>query len=168
MRNKVSTVLQIYVLPKQDVCILALDEVDCMLESGFRDQVLQIVQALSKPQVLMYSATIPPAIERISASILKNPLLISVGKPGQPTSAVKQTVLWLESKNKKRKLFDILQSAYHFRPPVVVFVSSRMGADLLAESIRTVTGMKAASLHGEKPMQVRFYLQTPHLKFQHG
>lgn len=139
----------------QDVCILVLDEVDCMLESGFRDQVMQIVQALSSPQILMYSATIPPGIERFSSSLLKNPLLVSVGTPSQPSRAVQQTVLWVESKNKKRKLFEILKSRLHYRPPVVVFVSSRMGSDLLAEAIRSVTGITAMSLHGEKSMKVR-------------
>lgn len=139
----------------QDVCMLVLDEVDCMLERGFRDQVMQIVHALSNPQVLMYSATIPPDIERFSSSLLKNPLLVSVGTPSQPNRAVQQTVLWVESKNKKKKLFEILKSRLHYRPPAVVFVNSRMGSDLLAEAIRSVTGIKAMSVHGEKSMKDR-------------
>ncbi|CAK9263573.1 unnamed protein product [Sphagnum jensenii] len=139
----------------QDVCMLALDEVDCMLERGFRDQVIQLVQALSSPQILMFSATIPPAIEQFSATILKNPLRISIGKASQPNGAVKQTVMWVQSKNKKQKLFDILQSKSHFQPPVVVFVNSRIGADLLAEAIHTFTGLEATSLHGKKTMQER-------------
>lgn len=126
-----------------------------MLESGFRDQVLQIVQALSTPQILMYSATIPSGIERFSSSLLKNPLLVSVGTPSQPNRAVQQTVLWVESKNKKKKLFEVLKSRVHYRPPVIVFVSSRMGSDILAEAIRSVTGIKAMSVHGEKSMKVR-------------
>jgi ATP-dependent RNA helicase DDX59 len=137
--------------------MLALDEVDCMLEQGFRDQVIQLVQALSSPQILMFSATIPPAIERFSATILKNPLRISIGKASQPNGAVKQTVMWVQSKNKKQKLFDILQSTCHFQPPVVVFVNSRIGADLLAEAIHTITGLEATSLHGKKTMQVALF-----------
>lgn len=142
-------------LSLQDVCILVLDEVDSMLEKGFRDQVMQIIQALSSPQILMYSATIPAGIERFSSPLLKNPLLVSVGTPNQPNRAVQQTVLWVESKNKKKKLFEILKSRLHYRPPVMVFVSSRMGSDLLAEAIRSVTGIKALSLHGEKSMKDR-------------
>lgn len=142
-------------LTLQGVCILALDEVDCLLESGFRDQVLQLVQALAMPQILMYSATILPAIERFSSSLLKNPLIISVGTPRQPNRAVHQIILWVETKNKKKKLFEILKSRVHYRPPVVVFVNSRMGSDLLAEAIRTVTGIQARSLHGEKSIKDR-------------
>ncbi|CAM6087315.1 unnamed protein product [Calypogeia fissa] len=138
-----------------NICMLVLDEVDCMLERGFRDQVLQIQTALSQPQILMFSATIPPEIEKFTTSILRRPLLISVGKTSLPSEAVKQTVLWVENNQKKKKLFDIIRSPHHFHPPVVVFVNSRAGADLLSESIQSVTGLQAAAIHGEKPMQER-------------
>ncbi|KAL2620542.1 hypothetical protein R1flu_000747 [Riccia fluitans] len=138
-----------------DVCMLVLDEVDSMLDRGFRDQVLQIVTALTLPQILMFSATIPPNIQKFSSSLLKKPIYISVGKTSLPSESVRQTVIWVETKNKKTKLFDILSSTHHFRPPVVVFVNSRMGAELLAEAIRSVTGLQTAAVHGEKPMQER-------------
>jgi ATP-dependent RNA helicase DDX59 len=104
---------------------MVLDEVDAMLERGFRDQVLQIQTALTQPQILMFSATIPQEIERLSTKILRKPLLISVGKSSVPSEAVKQTVLWVESHQKKKKLFDITRSPQHFHPPVVVFVNSK-------------------------------------------
>lgn len=138
-----------------DVCMLVLDEVDCILQQGFRDQVMQIIQALSNPQIMMFSATIPRDIENFSLRILKNPLFISAGKPSIPNGAVKQTVIWVESKNKKQKLFDILKSNHHFRPPAVVFVNSRLGADLLSDAIKCMTELKVASIHGEKPMPER-------------
>lgn len=138
-----------------DVCMFVLDEVDCMLQQGFRDQVMQIIQALSNPQILMFSATIPRDIEGFSSRILKNPLFISAGKPSVPNGAVKQTVIWVESKNKKQKLFDILKSSQHFRPPAVVFVNSRLGSDLLSDAIKCMTKLEVASIHGEKPMAER-------------
>lgn len=138
-----------------DVCMFVLDEVDCMLQQGFRDQVMQIIQALSNPQIMMFSATIPRDIEGFSSRILKNPLFISAGKPSIPNGAVKQTVIWVESKNKKQKLFDILKSSQHFRPPAVVFVNSRLGSDLLSDAIKCMTKLEVASIHGEKPMAER-------------
>lgn len=138
-----------------DVCMFVLDEVDCMLQQGFRDQVMQIIQALLNPQIMMFSATIPRDIEGFSSRILKNPLFISAGKPSVPNGAVKQTVIWVESKNKKQKLFDILKSSQHFRPPAVVFVNSRLGSDLLSDAIKCMTKLEVASIHGEKPMAER-------------
>lgn len=137
------------------VSILVLDEVDCMLQKGFREQVMQIYRALSQPQVLMYSATVSKEVEKM-ASILTNDLVIvTVGNPGNQNSFVKQVAIWVESKQKKKKLFDILTSQQHFLPPAVVFVGSRLGADLLSEAITATTGVKALSIHGEKPMKDR-------------
>ncbi|PIA42237.1 hypothetical protein AQUCO_02000003v1 [Aquilegia coerulea] len=138
-----------------EVSIFVLDEVDCMLQRGFRDQVMQIFQALYQPQVLMYSATISPEVEKMASSMAKDLLYVSVGKPNTPIESVKQIVIWVESKQKKQKLFEILMSQQHFKPPVVVFVDSRLGADLLSEAITIKTGIKALSIHGDKPMKER-------------
>lgn len=138
-----------------EVSVLVLDEVDCMLQRGFRDQVMQIFLALSHPQILMFSATISQDVEKMASSLAKNLLRVSSGKSSKPTESVKQVVIWVESKRKKQKLFEILKSKQHFRPPVVVFVSSRLGADLLSEAITAATGLNAASIHGEKEMAVR-------------
>ncbi|KAM5579677.1 hypothetical protein ABKV19_009458 [Rosa sericea] len=139
----------------EDVRIFVLDEVDCMLQRGFRDQVMQIFRALSQPQVLLYSATISQDIEKMVSSMSKDVAVISVGKPNRPNKAVKQLPIWVESKQKKQKLFDILMSKQHFMPPLVVYVASRLGADLLSNAITVTTGVKALSIHGEKSMKER-------------
>lgn len=137
------------------VSILVIDEVDCMIERGFLEQVMQIFLALARPQVLMYSATVSKEVERVAGSMVKDLAIVSVGKPSKPSKAVKQVVIWVESNKKKQKLFDILTSKQHFKPPVVVFVGSRLGADLLSEAITVKTGVKALAIHGEKSMKER-------------
>lgn len=138
-----------------DVTFFVLDEVDCMLQRGFRDQVMQIFIALSQPQLLLFSATISQEVEKISRTMAKNMTIISVGNPNAATKAVKQIPIWVETKQKKQKIFDILSSKQHFMPPVVVYVGSRIGADLLANAITVTTGMKSLSIHGEKSMKER-------------
>ncbi|XP_051141872.1 DEAD-box ATP-dependent RNA helicase 41 [Andrographis paniculata] len=137
------------------VSILVIDEVDCMIQRGFHEQVMQIFKALSQPQVLMYSATVSKEVEKVAGLMVKNVSVISVGKPNKPSEAVKQLPIWVESNKKKQKLFDILTSKQHFKPPVVVFVGSRIGTDLLSEAITVATGIKALSIHGEKSMKER-------------
>ncbi|KAL1830139.1 hypothetical protein ACET3Z_008551 [Daucus carota] len=137
------------------VSMLVLDEVDCMLQKGFHEQVMQIYRALSQPQVLMYSATISREVEKLARLMTNDLVIATVGKPGNQNSSVKQVTIWVESKQKKKKLFDILTSQQHFLPPAVVFVGSRLGADLLSEAITATTGVKALSIHGEKPMKDR-------------
>ncbi|XP_068646005.1 DEAD-box ATP-dependent RNA helicase 41 [Aristolochia californica] len=138
-----------------EISILVLDEVDCMLQRGFRDQVMQIFRALSQPQVLMFSATISQEVEKMASSMAKDLIFISAGKPSKPSDSVKQIVIWVDSKHKKQKLFEIMMSKQHFKPPVVVFVGSRLGADLLAEAITVKTGLRVLSVHGEKTMKER-------------
>lgn len=134
---------------------LVLDEVDCMLEKGFREQVMQIFRALSQPQVLMYSATVSKEVEKMASLMTRDLIIVSVGRATKLNSAVKQLPIWVESKKKKQKLFDVLTSQQHFMPPAVVFVGSRLGADLLSEAITVTTGVKALSIHGEKSMKDR-------------
>uniref|UniRef100_A0A453NR38 RNA helicase n=1 Tax=Aegilops tauschii subsp. strangulata TaxID=200361 RepID=A0A453NR38_AEGTS len=92
-----------------DVSVFVLDEVDCLLERGFRDQAMQIFRALSCPQVMMFSATIHPEIEKLSNSLLNNMIHISCGNPGKPNKSVRQVVIWVESKQKKQKIFEIIK-----------------------------------------------------------
>ncbi|XP_024968715.1 DEAD-box ATP-dependent RNA helicase 41 [Cynara cardunculus var. scolymus] len=137
------------------VSILVIDEVDCMLQRGFREQVMQIYRALSQPQVLLYSATVPIEVEKMASSLAKEINIITVGKLNKPNQAVKQVAIWVESKHKKQKLFDIFNSRQHFKPPVIVFVGSRLGADLLSDAITIYTGLKTSAIHGEKSMKER-------------
>ncbi|WCJ40277.1 DEAD-box ATP-dependent RNA helicase 41 [Euphorbia peplus] len=138
-----------------EVMTFVIDEVDCMLQRGFKDQVMQIFRALFQPQVLMYSATLTPDVEKMAKSMASNVVRVSIGEPNRPNKAIKQLAIWVESKHKKQKLFDILTSKQHFMPPAVVYVGSRLGADLLSNAIMVTTGLKALSIHGEKSMKER-------------
>ncbi|XP_068694300.1 probable ATP-dependent RNA helicase DDX59 [Montipora foliosa] len=133
-----------------------LDEVDVMLQMGFQCQVQDIIDKLpAVKQTMMFSATIPSSIERMAAKLLVNPVYILVGSPSAPTESVKQVVLWVEDKSKKKRLFSILQDSKHFRPPIVVFVDSKMGADLLAEAVQEVCGILCLPMHGDKSQTER-------------
>lgn len=86
----------------------------------------------------MLSATVSTSIEIVADKLLVNPVYVSVGSPSEPNASVKQIVLWVEEQLKKKHLFSLLQDPKHFMPPVVVFVNSKIGADLLAEAIQKV------------------------------
>ncbi|KAF6981853.1 hypothetical protein CFC21_000302 [Triticum aestivum] len=138
----------------KDVSMFVLDQVDCLLQRGFRDQAMQIFRTLSCPQVMMFSATVHPEIEELSNSLSNNMIHISCGNPGKPNKSVRQVVIWVEP-NQKKKIFEIMTSKKHFKPPVVVFVSSRVGADLLSKAITAATSLEVVSIHGEQTMKER-------------
>ncbi|XP_001641091.2 probable ATP-dependent RNA helicase DDX59 [Nematostella vectensis] len=133
-----------------------VDEVDTMLQLGFEQQVQQILERLSnRRQTMLFSATIPPSIEAMASRLLNAPVFISAGSPSLPTKAVKQLILWVEEKSKKKQLFSILKDSRHFNPPAVVFVESKLGADMLAEAVSKVCHIKCLSMHGDKPQAER-------------
>lgn len=84
---------------------------------------------------------------------------VTLLQPSVPCESIKHTVIWVEENSKRKKLMALLSDPKHFqwacamshgyhmtllihsRPPAVVFVSSKMGALLLAEAINKVHGL---------------------------
>ncbi|XP_068096185.1 probable ATP-dependent RNA helicase DDX59 [Hyperolius riggenbachi] len=131
--------------------ILIVDEADTMLKMGFQQQVLEIFeQTAVDRQTILVSATIPASIETFAQQLLRDPVRIIVGDKNQPCANVRQIVLWVEEPSKKKKLFEILNDAKLFQPPVVVFVGCRLGADMLSEAVRKVTGLESVAIHSDK------------------
>jgi len=150
-----------------NVNLLVLDEVDMMLQMGFENQVMQLEKALGEHQTLLFSATIPPSIEKMAQSIMNDPVFVAVGSPSTPTSAVKQTVLWVDNKMKKKKLFDLLEDPKYYHPPIVVFVDSKKGADMLAEAVTQKTGISTVSIHGDKTQTERTDILKSFIQGEH-
>ncbi|XP_045040484.1 probable ATP-dependent RNA helicase DDX59 isoform X2 [Desmodus rotundus] len=138
------------------VKIVVVDEADTMLKMGFQQQVLDILEHVPHgSQTILVSATIPASIEQLAGQLLQEPVRIAAGEKNLPGSHVRQIVLWVEEPAKKKKLFEILNDKKLFKPPVLVFVDCRLGADLLSEAVRKVTGLKSVSMHSEKSQTER-------------
>ncbi|KAF9949391.1 DEAD (Asp-Glu-Ala-Asp) box polypeptide 59 [Mortierella alpina] len=155
-----------------NVFCLVLDEVDVMFSLGFGAQVKRILEVLPTPpngrQTIVSSATLSKQIQRLTVKYMENPVTIRIGdsKDQQdgskvpdvfsPSSKIKQTIMWVENESKKKQLFSLLKDPAYFRPPVLIFVESRVGADLLATAIGAkCPGIKAISMHGEKTQEER-------------
>ncbi|KAK7889810.1 hypothetical protein WMY93_025370 [Mugilogobius chulae] len=131
--------------------IVVVDEVDTMLKMGFQQQVLEVLEHVPEHhQTLLVSATIPTGTEELAARLVQDPIHISVGEKNQPCANVRQILLWVEEPSKKKKLFDILHDSKLYQPPVVVFVSCKLGADLLCEAVAKVTGLNSVAIHSDK------------------
>ncbi|XP_059136776.1 probable ATP-dependent RNA helicase DDX59 [Peromyscus eremicus] len=131
--------------------IVVVDEADTMLKMGFQQQVLDVLENIPGDcQTILVSATIPGSIEQLADQLLHNPVRIVTGDKNLPCPSVRQIVLWVEDPGKKKKLFEILNDKKLFKPPVLVFVDCRLGADLLSEAVQKVTGLNSTSIHSEK------------------
>ncbi|KAG0283371.1 DEAD (Asp-Glu-Ala-Asp) box polypeptide 59 [Linnemannia gamsii] len=159
-----------------NVFCLVLDEVDVMFSLGFGKQVKRILDILPNPphgrQSIVCSATISKQIQRLVEKHMENPLRIKIGDLKEqkqepqsttritdvflPSSKIKQTIMWVENDSKKKQLFSLLKDPKYYRPPVLIFVESRVGADLLASAIQArCPGVKAGSVHGDKSLEER-------------
>ncbi|XP_058896234.1 probable ATP-dependent RNA helicase DDX59 isoform X3 [Kogia breviceps] len=134
----------------------ALYQADTMLKMGFQQQVLDVLENVPHDcQTLLASATIPASIEQLAGQLLRDPVRIVAGEKNLPCSNVRQIVLWVEEPAKKKKLFEILNDKKLFKPPVLVFVDCKLGADLLSEAVQKITGLKSTSVHSEKSQPER-------------
>ncbi|NWJ00177.1 DDX59 helicase, partial [Crypturellus undulatus] len=136
--------------------IVVVDEVDTMLKMGFQQQVLDILENISHGhQTILVSATIPVGIEHLANQLLHNFVRITIGEKNLPCSNVRQIILWVEEPSKKKKLFEILNDKKLFKPPVLVFVDCKLGADLLSDAVHKITGLQCVSMHSEKSQMER-------------
>ncbi|CAG8509818.1 3730_t:CDS:2 [Funneliformis mosseae] len=164
-------------LSMNNIHMFVLDEVDMMFKMGFEKQVREIIDKLPLPitsarrQTLMISATFPKIIEKLANSLLKDHIRIIVGAQLDnnkdpensrlnfiPCIPVKQTILWIENKSKKKQLFSILNDPKYYNPPIVIFVESKMGADLLSQAIEKKCNVRSVSMHGDKSQGERMMI----------
>ena len=124
-----------------------LDEVDRMLDMGFGIQLDEIASYFTseKRQTLMFSATLPSNIKKLSNKYLVDPVRVSVGATHAPATRIKQEHVKLSHAEKQPRLLEEL----HTRTgSILVFVKTKHGADKMANQLRK-EGHKSDALHGD-------------------
>jgi ATP-dependent RNA helicase RhlE len=132
---------------------LVLDEADRMLDMGFINPIRHIAAALSEPrQTLLFSATMPPAIAQLAASLLKHPTRVEVPMDKANIPKIEQTVHMIESGDKQRLLEKMIGEGDIQR--AVVFTKTKHGADRVTKKLAE-SGIEAVSIHGNKTQAQR-------------
>ncbi len=130
----------------QETGFLVLDEADRMLDMGFSQPLEEIVHELRKErQTLMFSATMPPSIMKLSQKYLTNPKQVSVGSSTQAAPQIKQETLQTKTADKFPSLLNALNTR---EGTVIVFVRTKFGAAQLAEKLRR-QDHQADAIHGD-------------------
>jgi len=81
----------------------------------------------------MFTATMPPAVERLARTYLRRPAVVYIGSVGKPTERTEQIVHIMGEADKRKKLMEILSRGVE--PPVIIFVNQKKGADVLAKGL---------------------------------
>jgi ATP-dependent RNA helicase RhlE len=133
--------------------ILVLDEADTMLDMGFIHDIKRLVAEVPKQrQTLLFSATMPTAIEALVRSMTRTPVRVSVSPESTPAERVTQSVFFVARGQKKQLLNQLLDRDALGR--VLVFTRTKHGANRLAEQLSR-TGIGAAAIHGNKSQSAR-------------
>jgi len=113
-----------------------LDEADRMLDIGFYDDIIKIINHTPKSrQTLLFSATMPPKIKKLSKEILKNPSLISIAL-SKPAEGVTQEI-YKTNDNQKVPLIDkIIKSNPDFGR-IIVFSSTKKNVGNIVRSLKS-------------------------------
>jgi len=135
------------------VSIFVLDEADRMLDMGFVHDVRKVVTELpTRRQTLLFSATMPTEIVKLSRRILDDPVRVEVTPSASTVEKVRQAVLFVEKADKRRLLSEVLTSPGIRR--ALVFTRTKHGANRVVKHLLR-DGHSAVAIHGNKSQRAR-------------
>jgi ATP-dependent RNA helicase DeaD len=132
---------------------LVLDEADEMLRMGFIDDVEWILeQTPSTRQIALFSATMPPAIQKVTKRYLNNPKIVKITSKAATASTVRQRYWRVSGASKIDALTRILE-AEHF-DAIIIFVRTKNATVELAEKL-SARGFSCEALNGDISQNLR-------------
>lgn len=136
---------------------LVIDEVDMMLDLGFKFQLNNILELLpSNRQNIMFSATLNPEVEKLIAQYFRNPVKISAAAPGAPLDTIEQHLYRVPNFNTKVNLLKhFLADRETFRKNLV-FTENKKFADKLSEELEKTFPDQVSVAHSNKSQNYRF------------
>lgn len=136
-----------------DIEFLVLDEADKMFDMGFINDIKKIVAKVpAKRQTLFFSATLPPEIKQLAATILHQPVTVEVKPAAGSAILVEQRLYYVNKINKTDLLCDLLKEEKIHQ--ALVFTRTKHGADKLVKALG-LKGIRASAIHGNKAQNAR-------------
>ena len=156
---------------------IVLDEADRMIDMGFEPQVISVMDSMSaeslKPEeeaekideqgleaslgtkyrmTYMFSATMPPSVEKLARKYMRNPAVVTIGSAGKTSDLIKQIVQWTTSNQKPAQL-ELVLSQYP-DTQAIIFVNTKRVVDHVS-NLCFKMGYSVGAIHGGKSQDQR-------------
>lgn len=133
--------------------IFVLDEADRMLDMGFIHDIRRLLPLLpQKKQTMLFSATMPKEVEKISKSLLNRPARVEVAPVSSVVDTIDQYLYYVEKPDKIDLLVNLLNWKKQER--ILIFSRTKHGADNIARKL-TKRKISCEAIHGNKSQNAR-------------
>jgi len=137
----------------EDIEVLVLDEADRMVDMGFAPDLRRILRLLpARRQTMMFSATMPPELNKVAKEALRNPQRVDLAPPSRPAAGITQAIYPVPRHLKTDLLDEIIERSDV--GSAIVFTRTKHGADRLTRQLEK-RGHSVAALHGDRTQSQR-------------